>query len=299
MKIALVRLSSLGDVVHALGALKSFGSEGDTIFWIVDEDFAQILEGSGVVSVAIPLRRAKRERSLKLLYECYKILRALPSFDEVVDMQGLLKSALIARILKGRRWGFDKHSAKEGISALFYDKTVHIGYAEPIAKRNLTLLNAVFGKSVDSINPPFLMPLCKGKYSYAKGSVMFAIGSSKEEKRYPKERFVELANMIDGDIYIIATKKETEDAEFIANRSKAKIAPHLELHELTALLSEAFLVVSNDSGVGYMAWGLGVKTVLLFGPTNVDRFCPNSANVTCLYAKNMGDIDPKEIAKLC
>lgn len=299
MKIALIRLSSLGDIVHTLGALKAFKSDGDTVYWLVDEDFAPLLEGQGVEIIALPLRRAKRERSLTLLLECYKKIRALPVFDVVVDMQGLLKSALILSLLKGEKFGFDKHSAKEGVAAYFYDKKVSIAYKEPIAKRNMKLLSAVFGKRIDHLNTPFLSVDSSAQFMYAKGSVMFAIGSSKKEKRYPKERFVELANMLKGDIYIISTPKEMADAEFIATHSKAKIAPYLNLDRLPSFLAQASLLIGNDSGVSYIAWALGIKTILLFGPTDINRFCPKTSNVSCLFAPKISDIKPLDIVKLC
>jgi len=299
MKVALVRLSSLGDIVYLLGSLSAF-LDNIEVTWIVDDDFKDILEGvRGVKVVSMPLRRAKRERNIKLLFEIYKTLKELPPFDKVIDAQGLLKSALITTILKGEKWGFDKASAKEGIVSMFYNKTVSIGYGEHIATRNFHLLNSALNGSIESINIPFLYPknfFAKERASYT----IFAIGSSKEEKRYPKELFCELANMLEGDIYIIYKgKKEREDAEFIATNSKAIKATEMGLDELTSFISKASLLIGNDSGIGYIAWGLGIRTVLLFGPTDVKRFCPKTSNINCLSSSKISDIDPLEIAKLC
>jgi len=299
VKVAIIRLSSLGDVVYLLGSL----SEQLSVFevtWIVDEDFADILSATdGITTIAIPLRRAKREKNPKLLPDIYRKLKELPKFDRVIDMQGLIKSAFIATFLKGEKWGFDRVSAKEGLASLFYNKTVSIGYGEHIATRNFHLLNSALGTRVEHIKIPFLHPKIrcdKKKDNY----IVFAIGASKDEKRYPKELFCELANMLEGDIYIIYKgKKEREDAEFIATNSKAIKATEMGLDELTSFISKASLLIGNDSGIGYIAWGLGVRTVLLFGPTDVKRFCPKTKNIECLSAKNISDINPLEIAKAC
>lgn len=296
MRVAVVRLSSLGDVVHTMGALKPFLAHHE-VTWVVDASFAPLLEDEGVHLIPIPLRALKKEKSLKPFLAAVKRLKALERFDAVIDAQGLLKSALLAKLIKGEKWGFDKNSAREKIAARFYDRTVHIDYEEHILKRNLLLFNTALKGDIKHIDVPFLNTQTKNPKT--EGAVLLAIGSSKEEKKYPKELFCELANKIEKEVYLIwHGEAEKRDAAYITEHSKAKMLEPMTLPELKATVQNADALIGVDSGVSYMSWALGIKTVILFGPTNVERFCPHNDNVTALSAHPIKAIKPDSILKV-
>lgn len=296
-KIAIVKLSSLGDIIHALSAI-SLLSKDHEISWIVDSSFAGVLKSESYIrTIELPIRELKKTKSLGLLKESFKKLRGLGEFDIVIDMQGLVKSALIAKLLKAKQiWGFDKESAKEPLSAFFYTHKVHISYDEHILKRNCKLLSEAIGEDVkeQNIKTPFLKP----PRSEKKDALLVAFGSSKKEKMYPKERIVELVNLIKKEVYLIAySQKEKEIAKFVAAHSDAKILPKMSSDKLVEKMSEFRFLVGVDSGVSYIGWALGLKTIMLFAPTNPKRFAPCDSNVEVLKAKTMSDIKPEDIVK--
>lgn len=152
LKIGIIRLSALGDCIVSatfLAYLKeTLESSGQKVHitWFVDSRFAGILQDSPLIDTLeiIKLKGTSLRQKLALR----KYLRALEKFDIVLDMQGLLKSALLGAMLKKREFiGFGFVSAKESLSALFYTRCVKIGYEENILKRNGLLILETLAKS--------------------------------------------------------------------------------------------------------------------------------------------------------
>lgn len=113
------------------------------IEWFVDERFGAILEHSPYIDKLHPIALKSTLTTFNPLkiFKLFKSLRAY-EYDIVIDMQGLIKSALITQMLKApKKVGFDYASAREGLSAFFYSQKVSIAYNEPILKRNFTLLS--------------------------------------------------------------------------------------------------------------------------------------------------------------
>ncbi len=290
MRIAIVRLSSLGDIVHSSVVLPLIkGAHPDShITWVVDEHFQEILQDSPFLNEihAIPLKEALK--CPKTLFRIHNKLNSLPPFDLIIDMQGLMKSALIASFLKGKRVGFDYASAREGVSSFFYSKKVSIPYERHIFERNIYL-----AESALNITAPDEYPQNKPKLLGFKECrefekrVVFIMGASKEAKKYPKELFLELSNLINTPIYI-SHKDSKEDAEFVAKNSKNDcIILEFGLNELKELVSKSALVIGPDSGPTHIAWAMNTPSITLFGNTPQARFCPNTPINKCLSAKEI------------
>ncbi|EJC15423.1 glycosyltransferase 9 family protein [Helicobacter pylori Hp P-25] len=126
MKIAIVRLSALGDIIVSavfLAAIKERFADAQ-IEWFVDERFGAILEHSPYIDKLHPiaLKSALTTFNPLKIFKLFKSLRAY-EYDIIIDMQGLIKSALITQMLKApKKVGFDHASAREGLSAFFTRK---------------------------------------------------------------------------------------------------------------------------------------------------------------------------------
>ena len=118
MKIAIVKLSALGDIIHAMVVLqyiKKF-NQNIEIDWVVEEQYSDILTFNNDINRihVVKLKEAKRKKSIRLLIDNLKTLKQLGPFDLVIDMQGLIKSAIIARLLTSKLLiGFSKNSSRE------------------------------------------------------------------------------------------------------------------------------------------------------------------------------------------
>ena len=133
MNLLLVRMSSLGDVLHALPALTDALRQIPElqVDWVVEEGFAQVPGWHSAVHRTIPVTfRRWRKTPIRTLRsgEWARLRETIRAsrYDRVVDAQGLVKSALLTRMARGKRWGFDRASARESLAALAYQHRCHV-----------------------------------------------------------------------------------------------------------------------------------------------------------------------------
>ena len=281
MKIAIVKLSALGDIIHAMVALQFIKKKYPDcqIDWIVEEAFKGILANNPDIDTihTVNIKKAKKNNSLKLLFQEFSKLRKLPKYDIVIDAQGLIKSAIVARIIPSNKtFGFDRNSLRESFAANFYTDTCHINYSENIIKRNVFVVSSALEFDIshaDILNKkPFLysnpkdvdIPIESGKVNIA-----FIPGASFESKIYPIDEYIELANKLDANIVVfwgnaeeklMAQKMQSGAANVITSQQ-------LTLDELKACIAQVDLVIGGDTGPTHMAWALNVPSITLFGST--------------------------------
>jgi len=122
-RIAIVRLSALGDIVNTAVVLQFIHKKFPhaKIEWITEEVFAPLLTNHPLISAVhtLNLKKLKREKSFSLLKKSFSALRSLGTFNLIIDIQGLLKSALVARLIGENVHGYDKDSAREGLASFF------------------------------------------------------------------------------------------------------------------------------------------------------------------------------------
>ena len=123
-----IKTSSLGDVVHHMPALTEAGRAcaGARFAWLVEEAFAPLVALHPDVAEVIPVAWRRWRKTLHAPATLGEIRASLGKirarrYDEIIDSQGLLRSAAIARIARGRRHGYDASSIREPLAALFYD----------------------------------------------------------------------------------------------------------------------------------------------------------------------------------
>ncbi|MCB4742668.1 MAG: lipopolysaccharide heptosyltransferase I [Sulfurovum sp.] len=309
MKIAIVKLSAMGDIIHAMTALQYLKAVNPhiQIDWITEEVFAPILEYNPDIDTILPvnLKGLKKRRS-QFFIEVKKIRTyAKNNYDLVVDVQGLLKSSVVSRII-GKTVGFDAQSSREPIASLFYSKCFQIPYEMNVIERNIKLILQAIGSSDKGIDLMTKKPFLFFAESERKNILHFLkkrgahivhfLGSSWESKVYPKEKFLQVIQGLEGNHLLVwGSEEEKKSAEYIASRSNAEVVPRLTLGELKALISSADLVIGGDSGPTHMAWALNRPSIMLFGPTLATR---STLQTTINRVVDCGkEIDPKNIDK--
>ncbi|MBT7558603.1 lipopolysaccharide heptosyltransferase I [Candidatus Woesearchaeota archaeon] len=281
MKIAIVKLSALGDIIHAMVALQFIKRKYPDcqIDWIVEEGFKGILENNPDIDKihTVNLKKAKQQKSLKLLFKEFKKIRQFGKYDLVIDAQGLIKSAIVARMIPSdKTFGFDKDSLRESFAAKFYTDTCHINYDENIIKRNLFVISSALGISIshDDIisKQPFLLAknqIPPNSLSNSKANIAIIPGASFKSKIYPVEKYIQLANKLDANIVILWGNEEeklmAEQIQF--NASNVSISSKLTLDELKVVIAQMDLIIGGDTGPTHMAWALNVPSITLFGST--------------------------------
>jgi len=285
MKIAIVKLSALGDIVHAMIVLQFIKKNNQSIDidWIVEESYKNLLDSNPDINKVhvVNIKKAKKEKSIYLFLSELKKLRNLGPYDLVIDMQGLIKSALIARLIPSPiTLGFDKSSIRESIASIFYNKTFNYGYDENIIERNLALAEFALGikiiKTQIENKYPFLYSNKKylnSNFSKIKNNVLLVPGASHKTKCYPVSNLAELTTLLDANFFIIwGSQKEKKMADKLKLVSpNVNVCEKLSIDLLISLISQMDLIIGPDTGPTHMGWALNIPSITLFGPTPGDR----------------------------
>ena len=293
MKILVVKLSSLGDVCHALPAVELIKNEtGAEAHWAVQPEFAELVRSFSCVSKVIEVPRpSKFSGWLKALRE----LRG-ERYDAVADLQGLLKSAVVAGLSKsGKRYGpaYSREGAK-----LFYDATppktgrkhaveecldvaeLAVNYSTPPFGHPPFGENSHFGASTKI--PP------KGGVPEGRGGLRIAIAprSRWDSKNWPAKHFDKLIQLLgEKGVEICLVGGKDDDAELTIPNFQFPIlnfCGKCTLAQSAELIKSCDCLVTNDSGPMHIAAALGVRCVALFGPTDAARTGPYGAGHTVL-----------------
>ena len=310
MKIAIVKLSALGDIVHAMVALQFIKARfpDSQIDWLVEARFADLLQDNPHISniLTVNLKAAKTHK-FAIFNEIKTVKQyAQADYDLVIDAQGLLKSAIAARFLGKNVAGFDKHSIRESLASLFYKQKVSCAYDENTIDRNCAVLAEPLGFSISHTEilnkEPFLFfhePNVDFSHFLQRNlkNVVFVIGSTWASRNYPAEKFVQVANALQQNCLVIwGNESEREAAEKMAVQSEfIRILPALNLNDLKALLSQVDLVIGNDTGPTHIAWGLNTPSITLFGCTPISRVYQTQINKVL---KSSSIVNPRKLNKL-
>ena len=280
-KIAIIKLSAMGDIIHSMVALEFLKRAYPNliIHWFVEEAFSKVLENNPNIDKIINLNLKSIKKSKKNIFSQISFIKSFKNekYDLIIDAQGLIKSALVARILGKNIVGFCKNSTREGLASIFYKKKISIEYDKNVIDRNCFLISKAlnFDISKDDIlnKKPFLYFKNENReiYKYLdenKKNILLIVGASWKSKMYSKEKFVKIVCCMNEN-FIIAwgNEEEREVASFIANRSSAKVLPKIDLNSLKALVSKVDLVIGNDTGPTHMAWALNIPSITIFGNT--------------------------------
>lgn len=281
MRILIIKTSSLGDVIHALPALTDASQKFPAIIfdWVVEENFVDIPRWHPQVRKVIPIA-LRRWREKIISYDTftewrkfYNELRA-EEYDFIIDAQGLLKSAFIARFARGIVCGFDAHSAREAGAALFYQRKFSVAKRQHAITRVRELFSHVLG---------YILPATAPHYGIDKTAfvdqpttehyLVFLHGTTWTTKHWPEEYWVELAKLTQQKGFLVklpwGNRREHERAQRIAmSCAGVEVLPQLGLREIAHLLAGAKGVVAVDTGLGHLAAALDVPTVSLYGPTH-------------------------------
>ncbi len=329
MKIAIVKLSALGDIVHAMVALQFIKAHSPEIQidWIVEERFAEVLKNNPDIDNVLTVNLKGLKADKTGIFQQFKKIRGYAgnNYDLVIDAQGLIKSAVTAKLVSspilcraqaspGKRIaGFDADSVREKAAAWFYDVKVAYAYDTNTIDRNAMILSRPlgFGISREQIlgKKTFLFfnnenPQIYDFLSKDRRNVVLVIGSTWDSRNYPAAKFVKIAEALQQNCLVIwGSEQEKNTAEWMATQSdQIKVVPKLDLNSLKALIAKADLVIGNDTGPTHMAWGLNRPSITIFGPTPVSRVYQTdinkvvkSASIVNPYKLNKQDYSIKDI----
>ena len=209
-RIAIIKLSAMGDIIHAMVALQYIKRKYPNlqIDWFVESTFAPILENNPDINEIIKLDLKSIKKDKKEILNQIKLIKKYEKnfYDLVIDAQGLIKSAIVSFFLGKNRVGFSKNSTREKLASFFYTKKVDIAYDKNAIERNVKVLSQALNFEItkdDILNKkPFLFYKNENEVIYEylskdKKNVLFVIGASWPSKMYSKEKFAKIINNLD------------------------------------------------------------------------------------------------------
>jgi len=276
-RILVVRLSSMGDVLHTLPSAASLKHSlpHSHLTWVVNPRWRPLLEGNPFVDEIVEFDR----RSLKSILAARRRLRAA-KFDIAVDFQGLIQSALVASAARPEKlFGFDSAQLKEKVAALFYSATVDAKAAHVVDK-NLELAAAA---GASNFIHPFPLPEGRPEGTLPEGGfVLTSPLAGWTSKQWPVESFVELARRLHQETSLTLVVNGAPEAE-PALRQISGAQVHVSgLPGLIHATRRASAVVGVDSGPLHLAAALSKPGVAIFGPTDPARNGPYGGSIATL-----------------
>lgn len=310
MRVLIIKVSSMGDVLHTLPSLTDsmYLLPNIQFDWVVEEQFSEIPTWHPSVKEIIPIGiRRWRNNLLNIssYQEWYKFKSILQkyNYDKVIDAQGLIKSAiLITYIARGEKHGMDYKSSREPFSSCFYDychtidKNMHaierirylfassLGYKVPIKTADYSIYNYFINK-----------------YNY-EPHLIFLHATTCPNKQWPKSHWRTLISFACNAGYRISlpwgTEKERQYAEELKeNFNCVEVLPKLSLCEIAKKIIGASAVVSVDTGLSHLTAALNCYNLTLYGPTKpklIGVYGQNQ-NLLCSVDNKMDSIKAEDV----
>lgn len=294
-RILIIKPSALGDIALALPALASIRKSFPQaqITWLVRKEFAPLLEMTDNLDKTILFDRkllGKWFRSRKAFVELISFFKTLSSshFDLVIDLQGLFRTGLFAWITgSSRRFGIK--GAREFAGIFYTDRVAQDIDSAHLVDLNSKIISAAggteivydYGLTIDPFAESMVDQILAENDCQQKKYAVLITGAAHSNKCWPIEKFAEIADRLHDQfglsVIAIGTDMDKPAVEQLTKLAKTDVidlATKTNIKVLTALMSKAAMVISNDTGPGHIAQATGVPLVMIFGPTNPARIYP-------------------------
>lgn len=283
MRVLFVKLTSMGDLIHALPAITDAASmiPGISFDWVIDETFSEVAVWHPAVKNIITTSHRKWKKEPWQAFKKGEIQHFLKSirkekYDFVIDGQTSSKSALVMFLTKGLRCGLDKNSAREWIAHLAYQKSYFVDKNMHAIRRLRVLFAQIFNYSYVDNQPNYGIvdyPFPTTPFSSLQPYIVFVHNASWQSKLWPEKyghRLIELAAQEGLNVILtwgnISEKNRAE--RLSANYPNAKVLPSHTLSELAYILKKSKGAICCDTGISHLAAALNVPAVTMYGPTS-------------------------------
>ena len=282
MKILIIKLSSIGDVVHTLPALYALRNTYPSakIDWLVEEEPSNILIGHPLLNEVFVIKKRGWLKDFKATYSVAQRLRAL-NYDIVLDFQGLFKSGLWVFLSKGkRRIGFDKSGEfshlllNERLPAYNPDKHAVDRYLDIAEYLKANRSKVEFPISISENEKKRVRGLLKTNGIW-EGTpfVVVNLMARWETKQWEVEKFADLCNEVINRFFCKVvlvgafSGKENKGVVALTDNRAVDLSGKTMLKELAYLMSLSQMVITVDSGPMHIAAAVGAPVIAIFGPT--------------------------------
>lgn len=269
--ILFIKTSSLGDVIHHMPALTDARKlRSDAAFsWLVEEDFAPLVRLHPAAGAVIPVAWRRWRKSVyapATMAEMAASFRTIRGrqYDDIVDSQGLLRTALLTRAARGLRHGYDASSVREPLASAFYDVRHRVDRTLHAVERNRMLSGLALGYKPYGA-PDFGLDRARFASAGSRYAVLLH-ATARPEKQWPEAHWIALGKALELDLVLPwGNEAERVRSENIARYvPSARVPERAPLDQVTKLIAGAQFVIGVDTGLMHLAAALGVPLVAIF-----------------------------------
>ncbi|HEV2378400.1 MAG TPA: lipopolysaccharide heptosyltransferase I [Terriglobia bacterium] len=310
LKILVVRLSSIGDIVHTLPAVAALGQAlpDAGIDWVVESRYAELLEDNPFINRVIALDTLgwrRRWHSFGAWRAAARSLEEIRSLrpDIAIDFQGLIKSAAVARLSgAAKRIGFGGRWLREAMAGRLYTEQASAADSRHVVEENLALVQCLGVRPVDRERWRFPLPRSAAaedrvtKRLAALGAREFVVinpGGGWTSKRWAPAQYAalvrELAGRLEYDVLVTGSPAEEAMIGAILKESQPARSFYFPstLMEFIVLMRRARLFVGGDTGPLHLAAAAGTPIVAIYGPTSPARNGPFAADDITVWNEDL------------
>jgi heptosyltransferase-1 len=310
VRVLIVKLGSIGDIVHALPAVAEIRHQmpDAEISWVVEKRSAEILRGNRTLDRLIEVET----KGLRANGSTETVLRNLRGqvgelrknkFDVALDLQGLIKSALVAKLSGAKkRWGFAGRALREPASRIFLTDSVKIPRQTHIIRKNLLLVETALGLAESDEPLEFPIDVSSGDVDEAESIVervgpRFAIlnpAGGWVTKLWDARKFGQLADLLWNEFRLpsVIVSGPNEDhlsqAAFASAGTGKILSTKPSLKGFFELAKHAAVYVGGDTGPTHLAIAAGAPLVGIFGPTEWWRNGSFNPKDICVERSDIG-----------
>ncbi len=317
MRVLIVLTSPFGDIVDTLPALTDAkrALPDITFDWVVESAYQEIPSWHHAVNRVIPtaIRRWRKHFWQTINspeWRQFKTQLRKDHYDLVIDCQGLIKSAVIGKLVKAPVVGFDRSCIREKAAAWFYQRSLPVDPVQPRIEKMRELFARALNYSLPNTPPDFGIDrnrFCGGVEESP--YIVFVHSASRPDKMYPEDHWQAVISQLSHQDIRIRLPWGSDNEKARAERlavvnAKVQVLPKLNLQGLACVLVQAKAVVSVNTGLGNLSVALGVPTVSLYNSVSceVPQACGSNQIVLQDTTDNddielaMSNIDPRDVA---
>jgi heptosyltransferase-1 len=312
-RVLLIKLTSLGDLIHALPALSDAqdARPGIEFDWVIDESFQEIALWHPAVKGVITTNHREWRGALASSETHGSISKTIEQiraseYELVIDAQGNFKTALLSLFSKGPRAGFDSRSVREWVAHLAYQRRFAASKNAHAIERLRRLFAAALDYPMPDSPPDFRIQrerFAKPRAEPPAEYLVFVHNASWKTKLWPERHWIELiGKCVHAGLRVLlpwGNAEEEARAKRLAVAPEVQVLPRLNLSEIGYVLARAKACVCMDTGLSHLAAALDVPAITLYGSTDSgligasgasqvhlksDRFCAPCQSKTCRYS---------------
>ena len=276
-RVLIIKTSSLGDVIHNFPMVSDISLEFPKakIDWVVEEAYVPLVKLHPSVDRIIPiaLRRWRQAVFSRATWQEFShSIREIKkhSYDLVLDSQGLIKSAVLAKLARGPSCGFAPGYARERLAGMSYDVGVKIERDQHMLDRCRDLASSAFGYSApEKLNYGLI-----NKYTVSNhtNKALILCSSAQKKKLWPANYWLEICHYLSSAgfecQFTWGNQTDRDICERIASSAGGEVMPKMHLGDVAALVNQSSLIVGLDTGLLHLAAALGVPLVAIYGASD-------------------------------